>query len=558
MHDIAGLVSQAVEKSEAFLENSDGSEASPAVAVLENGTLRAMLEVILENGGNPDAPAVTGRTPLHDLFSHSASSPEGAPSSHAKSAAASKKHSGHKFGPTRAVQERKNILRSLLRWGADYSIADRQGFTPLHYCAKEDAVECLQTFLDDFERMSDGKTMGPYSKCLQGRNVLHTACASNSLRCIDLLLRWDADNAISAACEALVSKTKSDAAYTTSLSLERDMRNKMPMQLIGVSIPAERQQTFWESCFFGNKHLVEQSIRVWRAGTGKRGDSFASLPLWEDVGESVTLFGTQNEIMTRTAGSNVGSELYIDDDFNNTKPLMLDTATSIQKCIWTMSGIDSKTRLHGWSPLHCCIIGWACVASTEKKNLCARRVLEKASTHTRSGKTSSQALTRGSKLSNTGGTWGHTAADPKSSRGLRGMCHAKGKVVPVIGGIKVATNPEVQEQFVDADHSNTVLMLLKNRAFINALDAKSRTPLMIAAACNLIDAVSMLIEHGADLSLRDSINGSTALHYAYASGSMATASLLEERGADLSPLDNADRTPIDVTGMLSAIGGGIL
>jgi hypothetical protein len=329
------------------------------------------------------------------------------------------------------------------------------------------------------------------------------------------------------------------------------------MQLIGASIPPERQQTFWESCYFGNKHLVEQSIRTWRTGVEAPGEINASQPLWEDVGENATLLGIQNEIMTRTSATDLVGGLYVEDEEPNASRVVRDTSALFASNIWTMSGIDSKTRLHSWSPLHCCIIGWACTASLEKKNLCAKRALQNMSIHPKPGSTMHGSSIGASKSSNKSGSWGRGAADTKSSRGLRGMCHAKGAVVPVISKSKEAAKLEIHDQFINADHLATALLLLKNRAFINALDEKSRTPLMIAAACNLIEAVSILLEHGADLALRDSINGSTALHYAYAAGSMAAASVLEERGADLLAVDNSDRTPIDVTGLLSAIGGGV-
>ena len=70
---------------------------------------------------------------------------------------------------------------------------------------------------------------------------------------------------------------------------------------------------------------------------------------------------------------------------------------------------------------------------------------------------------------------------------------------------------------------------------IDILDKKRRTPLCYAALCNNDEAIEVLLDHGAEVNLKD-CNGSTPLHQAL-QGSATTASLLIRRGAKLRSTD---------------------
>jgi ankyrin repeat protein len=75
---------------------------------------------------------------------------------------------------------------------------------------------------------------------------------------------------------------------------------------------------------------------------------------------------------------------------------------------------------------------------------------------------------------------------------------------------------------------------------------------MYAAACNLLECLSLLLTGRSDVNRIDN-HGNTALHYAYAFGSMAAASLLEERGSDCSLENQQGRTPLSIAGVERAV-----
>ncbi len=87
---------------------------------------------------------------------------------------------------------------------------------------------------------------------------------------------------------------------------------------------------------------------------------------------------------------------------------------------------------------------------------------------------------------------------------------------------------------------------------MDALDIKQRTPLMYAAASNLPDAVKILVSSGCKINIKDN-DGNTALHFAYAMGSIAAASALESCGADVTISNNGGRQAFDVVGISSAV-----
>ena len=90
---------------------------------------------------------------------------------------------------------------------------------------------------------------------------------------------------------------------------------------------------------------------------------------------------------------------------------------------------------------------------------------------------------------------------------------------------------------------DTVLTcLVKNGADINSCANDNCTPLMIASRHNRVNAVTFLVEHGANMDLQDE-DGNTALHYAIYNNSFKVARKLLTLGA--SQLHNTDRlTPL--------------
>ena len=154
--------------------------------------------------------------------------------------------------------------------------------------------------------------------------------------------------------------------------------------------------------------------------------------------------------------------------------------------LWLLDGIDAKSRKMRWTALHACLAGWAerearssSNSATGKPNLCARRAL------------------------------GLETAPSSPTRAAAAAAAAGG------GNLF----PE------------TLQLLLNNSAFCDAMDVHCRTPLMLAAAANLVVAIDLLVAAGADVSARD-LDGRTALHIANSFGAASAVSSLEALGAD--------------------------
>lgn len=179
-------------------------------------------------------------------------------------------------------------LVRLLGWGANPAMADRSGMAPVHYCAREDMVECLLEMLrdapapapaptgpqgdgtrsrpgdiEDYENSEfgddgGGSDDGDYgvgdgrgwrrAKGGQGRGggrggggrcaaaltstkqtPLHVACRAGAVRCAQLLSRWDAD-----------------ARRGSGLHEAIDTHGKVAHQLLHSSAPSSCLDTLWQ------------------------------------------------------------------------------------------------------------------------------------------------------------------------------------------------------------------------------------------------------------------------------------------------------------------------
>lgn len=89
----------------------------------------------------------------------------------------------------------------------------------------------------------------------------------------------------------------------------------------------------------------------------------------------------------------------------------------------------------------------------------------------------------------------------------------------------------------------TFKALEKFNIFSEAFEIEGMTPLMEAASKNDTDAISTLLDEGADINEVDS-EGSSALHWAVYSGYYEAAALLLENGADANTVDIYDATPL--------------
>ena len=80
------------------------------------------------------------------------------------------------------------------------------------------------------------------------------------------------------------------------------------------------------------------------------------------------------------------------------------------------------------------------------------------------------------------------------------------------------------------EHPEKIELLLEYRASVNAVGPKGRTALHYAAAAGFLEVMTVLLDHGADFTIRDD-QGETPLHLARRNKKVAAANLLEKRGA---------------------------
>jgi hypothetical protein len=290
-------------------------------------------------------------------------------------------------------------------------------------------------------------------------------------------------------------------------------------------------------------------------------------PLWEDVQDSDTIANPSN--MAR-----ISEKVHIeylqeskDSSAHDGSPVSrLDFGSAIASAaeaaisgphsdLWVFAGVDAKSRVKQWSPLHCCILGMAALSvlknlgKSSTRHLCAKRAFGRAQAST--------IIKMANIVSAAPNNFVEESAD-NMRKNLKGFSHAKGPVKRLKNTKSIQSVTKSIESLQKGVHSDVLTALLQAGAFVNNRDALGRTPLMLAASCNLVDAIGILIKAGADLSAVDDINGNSPLHYAYASGSMAAASLLEELGAPSDLQNQQGKIPLDVTGLMSTIGYSIL
>lgn len=111
------------------------------------------------------------------------------------------------------------------------------------------------------------------------------------------------------------------------------------------------------------------------------------------------------------------------------------------------------------------------------------------------------------------------------------------------------------------DHLAVCRTLLSAAVEVNALDARCRAPLALAAASGSAEAVEMLLGAGADPNAADA-DGNTPTHFALAYANAAIAAVLAKEGADPDARNGGGKTPQDVAGLCADLaaapsaGGG--
>ncbi|WP_143688834.1 ankyrin repeat domain-containing protein [Wolbachia endosymbiont of Laodelphax striatellus] len=81
--------------------------------------------------------------------------------------------------------------------------------------------------------------------------------------------------------------------------------------------------------------------------------------------------------------------------------------------------------------------------------------------------------------------------------------------------------------------------------YIDAKDTEGDTPLMWAAESGRVNAVEVLLDHGASTEVKNN-DGMTALHWAAKENESRVAKLLIDKGADVYAEDKDGKKPIDL------------
>jgi uncharacterized protein len=111
-------------------------------------------------------------------------------------------------------------------------------------------------------------------------------------------------------------------------------------------------------------------------------------------------------------------------------------------------------------------------------------------------------------------------------------------------------------------HGKIVQALIKSGADLKAGTPNGTTPLMAAAASGELEAVRVLVDHGADVNGKDGVRQQTPLMYAAASNRAAVIAFLASKGADLkatskvSDLANLSREGAGFGGNPQVVPGG--
>jgi ankyrin repeat protein len=274
----------------------------------------AVSEELMNNGMQANIISVSGRNALHEVFCMNQDESVRYAylaeynASYTRSITAGV-HMTHEL-----IHWKSMFVRNLISWGVDALAHDRHGFTPIHYCARENMVECLvellttplpSTSANDDETPSKERFLDARIRTkVGGHSPLHMACMAGAMKTAQVLMRWDADYCM----------------IGSSLRGMKNQQGKLPEQLIpgpANSNSSDRLDNIWRAARDGSKERLMKLLHHHREKSMPAADT-------------------------------------IDDD---SYPPSLSSSKILRS--WLDNNLDAKSRRMRWTVVHCCIIGWA-------------------------------------------------------------------------------------------------------------------------------------------------------------------------------------------------------
>jgi ankyrin repeat protein len=183
-------------------------------------SLRSLTEDLLHKGADVNAITVSGRTALHELFCKGSDI-----ISISASTSVSRGSYERRILDKSLCHVKSLIVRTLVQWGADPTTLDRHGYCPIHYCARENMVDCMVEILKN----SKIKSSLIYVTDMRGRTPLHIACQMNSPEVALVICKWDGDSSVGVLGVA-------------------DKSGKVPLDLLHPNMNAIHLMTIWKAC----------------------------------------------------------------------------------------------------------------------------------------------------------------------------------------------------------------------------------------------------------------------------------------------------------------------
>lgn len=133
----------------------------------------------------------------------------------------------------------------------------------------------------------------------------------------------------------------------------------------------------------------------------------------------------------------------------------------------------------------------------------------------------------------------------RGSQGFRFPCkRMAGMFLAVVVSVTCAgCTPSIHDAIARGNMDVVKALLDKDPLLVKALDGKQKTPLHSAVTYKQMDAMTLLLEKGADVNARD-ITGMTPLHVAAMLGRKEEAAWLLDHGADSAVMDEYGDMPI--------------